>query len=360
MWQTLGYPRIVEALDRALRQSGPAHAYLIVGPAHVGKRRLALDLAKSMNCLGPTPPCDACRSCDRIERGVHPDIQWIGLLEEAGRRRKLVGLAQIQELQHQANLAPFEGRYRVLIVDPAESLSLEAANCLLKTLEEPPERVVLILLATSDAALLPTILSRCQRIDLRPLGVEDVAGALRNRTGLTPERRQQIARLARGRLGWAFEAADSDAFDRTRAAAIAEAAGIVYLSLPDRLQLVSRLAADFSKDRRSVLDRLATWLEWWRDLLLVALGCADLAVNQEREAELARQAAEFGLGTIRRTIQALETAIQQLNENANPRLPIDVLLLHFPVLAPGPVAGAGDVVEPATPVWSDRAPDLDG
>ena len=249
-------------------------------------------------------------------------------------------------------------KYLVLIVDPAELLSSEAANCLLKTLEETPDRVVLMLLAASDAPLLPTILSRCQRIDLRPLGTADVAGALRNRSGLTPERRQQIARLARGRLGWALAAADSDAFDRARAAAIGEAAGVVYLSLPERLQLVGQLANQFGKDRQSVLDRLSTWLEWWRDLLLVALGCADLAVNQERQAELARQAAEFGLGAIRRMIQALETAIQQLNENANPRLTLDVLLLHVPVLSPGRFTGPLEAVEPATTAWPDRVPDV--
>lgn len=329
-WETLGYPRVIESLDRALAHGRPAHAYLIVGPARVGKRRLALDLAKAINCSGPNPPCGTCRSCERIERAVQVDVEWVGLLEEDGKRRKLIGLQQIQALQHQANLAPFEGRYRVLIVDPAELMTKEAANCLLKTLEEPPEKVVLILLAASDAPILPTIQSRCQRIDLRPLPVAAIAGALEHRTGLPADRSDDLARRARGRLGWALAAATDAEFDRARDTAIAEAAGLAYLPLIDRLQVVGKLAAEFGKDRQAVLDRLSIWLEWWRDVLLVTLGCADLAVNAGHLDELGRQATEFGLDTARQTIRAIETAVQQLNENANPRLTIDVLFLHLP------------------------------
>lgn len=329
-WETLGYPRVIEALDRALAQGRPAHAYLVVGPARVGKRRLAVDLAKAINCTGQNPPCGACRSCDRIERQVQVDVEWVGLLEEDGKRRKQIGIQQIQALQHQANLAPFEGRYRVLIVDQAELLTKEASNCLLKTLEEPPAQVVLILLAASDAQILPTIQSRCQRIDLRPLPAATIAGALEHRTGLPADRSGDLARRARGRLGWAIAAASDAEFDQARDAAIAEAAGLAYLPLMDRLQMVSRLAADFGKDRQAVLDRLSIWLEWWRDVLLVTLGCADLAVNAARLDDLHRQAAEFGLDTARDTIRAIETTVQQLNENANPRLALDVLFLHLP------------------------------
>ncbi|HEX2173364.1 MAG TPA: DNA polymerase III subunit [Dehalococcoidia bacterium] len=339
MWQTLGYPRVVETMDRALRHGRPAHAYLIVGPARVGKRRLAIDLAKAINCAGTNPPCGDCRSCDRIERGLQVDIESVGLLEEDGRRRKLIGLQQIQALQHQAHLAPFEGRYRVLIIDPADLLTSEAANCLLKTLEEPPERVVLILLANSAARILPTIVSRCQRIDLRPLPAEAIAGTLERRTGLFPDRGGEIARRARGRLGWALTAATDPEFESARRAAVAEAAGLAYLPLADRLVLVGRLATEFGKERQAVLDRLSIWLEWWRDVLLVALGCADLAVNRDWADELSRQATEFGQESVRQTIRCIETAAQQLNDNANARLALDVMFLSLPTSSYPPPVG---------------------
>lgn len=344
MWQTLGYPRIVGALDQAIRGGRPTHAYLIVGSPHVGKRRLAIDLAKAINCTGAPVPCDVCRSCDRIERGVHVDVEWIGLLEEGGRRKRDVTLGQIQTLQHQASLAPFEGRFRVFVIDPADRLNDEAANCLLKTLEEPPAQVVLILLAGSDGTILPTVRSRCQRIDLRPLPAETIAGTLEHRTGLGPRQITRIARRARGRLGWAISAAEDPDLDAARQAIIDEAAGLIYLGSTDRLALVGRLAGEFQKDRHVAADRLATWLEWWRDVLLVALGCPDLVVNADRTAELDRQAAELGPDQIRRVIEATETAIQQLHDNANPRLAIDVLLLQIPVSRhPGPAIGdAGD------------------
>src|SRR4030042_2469284 len=204
MWRVIGHPRAVELLDNSLKRERLSHAYLFVGPAHVGKMTLAVSLAQALNCEAEDPPCGECQACRRIEAGKHADVQVIGLTYDrnaAGRLRTEISIDQIRELQHTASLPPYEGRKKVFIIDGAECLNMEAANCLLKTLEEPPSYVLLILLAVNDRVLLPTIVSRCQRIELGPLSCDLVERTLIEREGIAPEKARVLARLCGGGIG---------------------------------------------------------------------------------------------------------------------------------------------------------------
>jgi DNA polymerase-3 subunit delta' len=167
MWQIIGQDRILSSLRRGLEGGTLAHAYLLVGPPHVGKMTLARDLARAVNCGEAGPPCGECAACQKISVGKHADVQMIGLYGGAeARSRTEIGIDQIREVQHAASLPPFEGKCRVFIIDGAEYLSTEAANSLLKTLEEPAASVVFVLLTTSDRRLPATVVSRCQRLEL--------------------------------------------------------------------------------------------------------------------------------------------------------------------------------------------------
>jgi DNA polymerase III subunit gamma/tau len=157
MWQVIGQDKILSLLDYGLKTDSIAHAYLLVGPRHVGKGTLANNLAQALNCEGAGTPCGQCRSCQRIREGKHADVTSIGLDSRAE-----IGIDDIRGLQRSANLPPYEGKCKVFIIDEAEYLSTEAANALLKILEEPPPRVVWLLLAADEERLLATIISRCQ------------------------------------------------------------------------------------------------------------------------------------------------------------------------------------------------------
>ena len=141
MWQLAGHSRATTLLQQSLKNGQLSHAYLLVGPAHVGKFTLARNLAQAVNCTSAEPPCQECTSCRRIAASKHSDIYIVDLISV---EKKEIGIRQIAEMQNAAHLPPFEGKYKVFIFDRAEMLSNEAANSLLKTLEEPPPNLSLI------------------------------------------------------------------------------------------------------------------------------------------------------------------------------------------------------------------------
>src|SRR3990172_564534 len=185
MWQVIGQTKAVSLLQRSLEIDSLAHAYLFVGPAHVGKMTLALNLAQALNCEAAQPPfgeaqgrpCGECLSCQRIALGKHADVQVMSLNGETSEEnRAKISVEQIERLQHSVSLPPFEGRYKVFIIDGAEFLSIGAANRLLKTLEEPVGKVIFILLTADEKLLLPTVVSRCHPLQLflmSPVQIED-------------------------------------------------------------------------------------------------------------------------------------------------------------------------------------------
>ena len=200
MWGTIGHEWAAEFLRRAIDGQQVAHAYLFTGPANVGKTHLALEFASALNCTGDAPPCSSCSVCRRTAEGTHPDVT---LVEPDGDRIKI---DQVRGLRRQLALSPHEGPWRVCIIAEFQAATVEAANAFLKTLEEPPSRVVIILTATDASLLLPTIVSRCQTLALRAVPMERIECALVEQWKESEDRARLIARLSGGRVGWAIRA----------------------------------------------------------------------------------------------------------------------------------------------------------
>ncbi|KKK69311.1 hypothetical protein LCGC14_2935320, partial [marine sediment metagenome] len=166
-WGLVGQDRAVAALTGALAAGRLAHAYMLAGPERVGKHTLALKLAAALNCEGDEPPCGECNPCRRIGGGIHADVQTVTVEEGEDGAQKGIHVSQIREIERATALKPFEGRSRVVVIDPAEEMNAAAQNAFLKTLEEPPPQVVFVLVTTDESRLLPTIRSRCRRLELR-------------------------------------------------------------------------------------------------------------------------------------------------------------------------------------------------
>ncbi|MEK7847572.1 MAG: DNA polymerase III subunit delta' [Chloroflexota bacterium] len=327
MWRTVGHPQVVSLLQRSLAAGRLAHAYLLVGPPHVGKGTLALDVARALHCEGEPSPCGACGPCQTIDRRVHPDVLWVGLLadEKTGRPRTEISIDQMREVTSLAALPPFQGGHRVFIIDGAEHLSPAGANALLKTLEEPPPQVVFLLLSAAEGALLPTITSRCQRLELRPLPEAEVVRFLEAR-GLAPDEARLRARLSGGCPGRGL---DTEFFQR-RQEALAQAEALLGEGVGQRLALAAELAAHYERERD--VEFLDLWMGWWRDLLLVRAGCPGAVANADRAPRLEQAARALSLPQIRAALGSLRSTVEGLRRHANPRLALEVLVLGLPRL----------------------------
>jgi DNA polymerase-3 subunit delta' len=236
-----------------------------------------------------------------------------------------IKIEQIRRLQREAVLAPYEGRYRVLILRHIDRATLEAANSLLKTLEEPPAHVVLGLTATCADVLPETVISRCQRFDLRPATYSVVEEALQSR-GVPSTKAQLLARLSGGRIGWAFHACEDGAVLQQRQQDLEQLLELLSAERVARLDFAWKA----SHDRASVRRQIEQWTSWWRDLLLLWGQDEHNVVNIDRLGELRVLAERGTLPQIWAGLKALRTAAAQLEDNVNVRLALEGLSLNLP------------------------------
>ena len=334
MWRLLGHEAVLKQIDRSFREGRYAHAYLVVGPAQVGKRTLALGMAQAVNCLSEAEaPCGECIQCRRISSGQHADVVVLGIQSGRGDgpARREIGIGDVREVQRQASLKPYEGRHRVFIFDGAEHMSEEAANALLKTLEEPPPQVMLILLTAQEEVLLSTIRSRCRRVELRPLGHVEVARGLVTSHSVAEEEAEKLARLSRGRLGRALLILGDPSIREKQKEDLERVAQLSTGSLEDRFSYASELSTLFFRDRERAREMIYLWLQWWRDLLLIKEGAEDFVHNVEWAETLRASASEVSTAQVVAFIRATLKTLEALDDNANARLALEVMMLSLPM-----------------------------
>ncbi len=320
-WQIIGHDWAVDLLRHSLTASRVAHAYLFSGPSQVGKTTLALALAQALNCTQTDPPCGQCPSCLRIVRGVHPDVQLV--LGEGA--KESIKIEQIRALQREAMLAPYEGRYRVFVLRRMDRASVEAANSLLKTLEEPPGHIVLILTTLDPEALPATVVSRCQRLDLRPTAHDIVELALREQ-GVPSPRAELLSKLSGGRVGWALRACEDDAILRSRQQGLDSLITLLQEDRVGRLEYASKA----SREPATVRQNIELWISWWRDLLLLCSQNETGLVNVDRLDEIRQISAQLTLAQAMAGLQSLQATADQMESNVNTRLAVEGLLLQLP------------------------------
>lgn len=320
--------------QRAVDGGRLAHAYLFHGPAGVGKKSLARALAQTLVCnAGGKAFCSVCPTCRMFVAGSHPDFR---VLDGA---RKSIGIAEVRELQQTLVYRPYGTRH-LCLVQEAEGLTAEAANALLKTLEEPPAPALFILTSSRPARLPPTVASRCLRIPFRPLTTDEITSGLET-MGFKGDVAPLAARLAGGSLGRAAElAAGGDGPDwQEKAAHLAHA----LLSGIGTAELFAR--ARELGERAEMLTRTEHLLLWYRDLLLwreaglsaapgtAQAGAEELLTNVNRLDQIRVQARLADGPALVRSIGAIEDARKKLLANVNVRLAAEVLCLRLAGLA---------------------------
>ncbi|HEY3313369.1 MAG TPA: DNA polymerase III subunit delta' [Anaerolineales bacterium] len=323
-WEVFGHDWAVEMLQQHVVNATLRHAYLITGPAGVGRRTLALRLAQTLNCekpLAPGVPCRTCRNCRQMEAGQHPDLMVIRKLPD----KKDIIIEQIREMSKFLSLKPYMAAYKIVLILNLEDANQNAQNALLKTLEEAPDFAVLLLTADNAEQLLPTIVSRCEIMRLRPLSVEAVTGFLAER-GVVEDRASLFAHLAGGRPGYALQLSGDETTLAFRAEKLDDLRKLLAAGLRERFHYAEKLA----KDKDVFQKTLFIWLSYWRDVLLTTSGAAAALTNIDRTEEIRDLALELDSSAARIITRRVEKAIDRLDRNVNARLLAEVTLMDWP------------------------------
>jgi DNA polymerase-3 subunit delta' len=329
-------PLPIQILTTLLAKGRIPHALLFIGPDGVGKRTAATAFAMAYHCRGRRPAaeaagrdpeadaCGVCPTCRRVAAGSHPDLLRVAPTGET------IRVHQIRELVDALMMKPFEGAGRVVVLAQAHAMNPEAGNALLKALEEPPDRTVLILTARQSSDLLPTIVSRCQRIRFNPLSRPTLEKLLREREGLAAEDAAALAAMADGSYSHALRL-HANNWRQRRGWLIAELAALPQRSPALRLNLAEKL--------HGLKDQLPEALEmamgWYRDLAVYPYRPGSVRHRDliPRIRQIARRE-DSAANTAR--VRLILRTLQDLQRNANPRLALDVLVMRLAAARPAP------------------------
>ncbi len=323
-WDILGNAWAVDMLRQHVARGAARHAYLFTGPEGVGRLALALRFAQALNCTQPPDPgspCRSCRDCTEIEARKHPDLTILAAESEGGALK----VDPIRDARRGLALKPYQSKYRVTIFRRFQEATDEAANALLKTLEEAPDYAVLILTADSPESLLPTIVSRCEILRLHPVPLEMVASFLQAR-GASTEEALLLAHVSAGSPGRALGLLHDQTALSFRSGRLDDLKSLLPASRAQRFAYADQLSRDKTAMRR-VFD---LWLSFWRDVLIRVAGDPSPIANVDRQSEIEAVAARLDLSTARRLVADLDRARAQLDANVNARLLAEVLLLDWP------------------------------
>lgn len=329
-WKITGNEWAASLLQKQIANGKIRHAYLFTGMRGVGRRTLALRFAQALNCpqpVAPGVPCGKCITCTQIERMEYTDLSTLKRLEEKTR----IIIDQIRDLQHNLYLAPYQGKYRVGLCLNFEEANDAAQTAFLKTLEEAPEKVILLITADSTEALLPTIVSRCEVLRLHPMPVTDLEKALHKEWKFEPEVSRLLAHLSQGCVGNAITLHQNPELVENKNQHVHEVIDLLASPLWERFKFAEQHSGVRSVRRESeIFTIFQNWLLFWSDLLAVKSNSGNPIVNIQFEDEIKSIAGKLELNQIKRSLRSQQNVFRYIDQNANPRLLTEVLLLDWP------------------------------
>ena len=323
-WTTFGHKKAIQGVYKAYLANRLSHAYLIIGNENVGKTTLSLDIAKLVNCTSENKPCSDCQNCKRIDSKSHTDVSLIDIFSE--KNSATSGIDELREaFIAKTNRKPFEGSCRVFILQSIDNMRVEQSNILLKTLEEPPEDTIVILLAENINSVLETIRSRCQLIFLDPLQESEVLEYLNTQFSIDDQvMLKNITKLSQGRLGRAIKMINDPREVDYLNEIMVGFLEIFHFSLIEKFDFSQSVALKLQKNRTKTINEINLWLSCLRDLLLIKSGFE----NDIYSEDYVKLSNDLSFDEIFNTGKAIEETLALLDLNINPRLTLDNFMLR--------------------------------
>jgi len=319
----LGHQRPITLLQRAIRNEKVVNSYLFLGNEGIGKKTVALQFAKALNCLEGEAErgdaCDHCSSCKKIDHALHPDIL---LIEPEG---QYIKVDQVRQMQRQLAYKPYEGKRRVCILTAADRMAPHIPNTLLKTLEEPPLHTVIILLANNSKFILPTILSRCQSIRFNPLPINIVSKWLMEDKSFNDTEAHLLASLSEGSPGKALEIQE-EIRQIPREELLKDWVGLKSLSF----EKIGSWVDSLPSQRENLLLMLEVAKTLLRDLVMVKiLKNGQKLIHSDLLKEMEPMATNWSLSSLLKRMEILHQTTLAIRANANTNLALEAMMLSW-------------------------------
>lgn len=317
----LGHEMIKDHFRKAIENHKVSHAYILAGEEGMGRKSLANAFAMTLLCeKGLKEPCMECHSCKQMLSDNHPDVIHV--------THEKPGSIGVDDIRKQINdtimIKPYSSYYKIYMVDEAEKMTVQAQNALLKTIEEPPSYAVIILMTTNPDAFLPTILSRCIQLKLKPLRDYVVKGYLVEKLGVPVEKAEVYAAFARGNLGKAIHIASSEEFGDLYRAVLTLLKNIKNMDLPALLEFIKKLQEDHL-DINECLDFMQLW---YRDILMYKVTKdMNLLIFKDEYKTVSEICSHSSYEGLEAVLEAIDKAKQRLDANVNTELALELMLL---------------------------------
>lgn len=315
----LGHQKILASLQETIKKDNVGHAYIFEGPDGIGRRETALSFTAMLMCGGGQAPCRECKSCQLFAEGSNPDFQEIYFED------KSISVDDIRNILKGLVIRPLYSRYKVIIINDADTMTVQAQNALLKSLEEPPPYVVFILTVQSGATVTPTIRSRCQRVLFSKLGYEEIMHILEGKYGRKKPEWDFIASYSDGVIGTALELVDSPGHLEARNAVLQAVNSLLETKDSD----VFNIYELFEKNADKIEFLLKIMLLFFRDIIIYnQTSNYSILINSDKK-DMIIENAGFKLSGLMKCINAVWSAKRSLEHNTNYQLAIEVMLMKI-------------------------------